>query len=337
MADLSTHYLGLKLKNPIIVGASNLVLKNDYLKKAEQAGASAIVYKSLFEEQIHLEQAQFSDELDSFNERNAEMLKLFPSMEHAGPESYLVDLREARKQVSIPLIGSLNAVYKETWVEYAKLLEETGIDALELNFYAVPQDAGKDAAGIEAEQLEILREILKIVKIPVSVKLSPSYTNPLHVISQMDKTGVAGFVLFNRMFQPDINIETEEHSTPWNLSSSEDNRQSIRFAGLLYKQIKADICANSGIQSGEDVVKLILSGSAAVQVVSALYRSKIEVITRMLEELNTWMDNKKYTNLDAFRGKLARVNTKDPFVYKRAQYVDLLLKSEELLQKNTLV
>jgi dihydroorotate dehydrogenase (fumarate) len=335
MADLSTRYMGLKLKNPIIVGASNLVLKTAYLKKAEQAGASAIVYKSLFEEQIQLERAQFSDELDSFNERNAEMLKLFPSMEHAGPEAYLADLREARKQVSIPLIGSLNAVYKESWVEYAKLLEETGVDALELNFYAVPHDAGKDATGIEAGQLDILEEILQKVKIPVSVKLSSSYTNPLHVVSQMDKTGVAGFVLFNRVFQPDINIETEQHSAPWNLSNSEDNRQSIRFAGLLYKQIKADICASSGIHTGEDVVKLILAGSTAVQVVSALYRSKIEVITKMLEDVNTWMDMKKYANLDAFRGKLSRVNTTDPFVYKRAQYVDLLLKSEEIMQNNT--
>jgi dihydroorotate dehydrogenase (fumarate) len=334
MADLSTSYMGLKLKNPIIVGASNLVLKTEYLKRAEQAGAAAVVYKSLFEEQIQLEQIQFQDELDVYNERNAEMVRLFPNMEYAGPESYLAGLREARKSITIPLIGSLNAVYKESWIEYAKLIEETGVDALELNFYAIPQDAVKDAASLEADQLDILREILKVVKIPVSVKLSPSFTNPLHVITQMDQAGAKGFVLFNRVFQPDIDINTEEHTSPWNFSNSEDNRQSIRFAGLLYKQISADICSNSGISNGADVIKMILAGASSVQIVSVLYRHKIDVITKMVAEINTWMDSKNYSNLDSFRGKLARVNIKDPFVYKRAQYVDLLIHSDEVFTKN---
>ncbi len=233
MADLKTEYLGIKLKNPVIIGASNMVVHLDNIKRAEEAGAAAIVYKSLFEEQIQLENAQLDDELEEYNERNAEMIKLFPSIEHAGPEEHLLNLRKAKESVSIPVIGSLNAIYNESWLEYAKLIEETGVDALELNFYAVPREMATDGALIIEQQTEILQEIKSKVKIPVSVKLSPFYANSLNVIAEMDKTGVNGFVLFNRLFQPDINVEKEEHFTPFNLSGPEDYRLSLRFAGLI--------------------------------------------------------------------------------------------------------
>lgn len=333
MADLKTEYLGIKLKNPVIIGASNMVVHLDNIKRAEEAGAAAIVYKSLFEEQIQLESAQLDDELEEYNERNAEMIKLFPSIEHAGPEEHLLNLRKAKESVSIPVIGSLNAIYNESWLEYAKLIEETGVDALELNFYAVPREMATDGALIIKQQTEILQEIKSKVKIPVSVKLSPFYANSLNVIAEMDKTGVNGFVLFNRLFQPDINVEKEEHFTPFNLSGLEDYRLPLRFAGLLYDNIKADVCSSNGIYSGHDVVKMILAGANCVQVVSTIYKNKIEYMKTILADLESWMDSKNYKSLNDFRGKLSNKTINDPFVYKRAQYIDLLLKSEDVLKK----
>lgn len=334
MVDLKTKYLGLDLKNPVILGASNLVTKIDNLKRAEEAGAAAIVYKSLFEEQIQLESAQLDDQLEEYNERNAEMVKLFPSMEHAGPEEHLVNLRKVKETLGIPVIASLNAIYTESWIDYAQQLEQTGVDALEFNFFYIPRDTQTDGRDINNQQLEIIKAVKPKVKLPISIKLSPFYANPLNVVSQMDKLGVNGFVLFNRLFQPDIDIEKEQHFSPFSLSSPEDNKLSLRFAGMLYGTIGASICSNTGIFSGADVVKMILAGADCVQVVSTIYKNKIEHISTILKDLQMWMESKNYKNLGAFRGKLSEKNTNDPFVYKRAQYIDLLLKSDQIFKKH---
>ncbi len=333
MIDLTTHYLGLQLKNPIIAGSSNLSTDLSILKRLEDSGASAIVYKSLFEEQIQLERHQLDEDLDEYSERNAEMISIFPSLEHAGPQEHLENLRKAKGSIGIPLIASLNAVYKESWIDYAQLLEQTGVDALELNFYSIPNKFDKDSKGIELEQLDILKAIIGKAKIPVSIKLSPYYTNPLYLIKQIDDLGVKGFVLFNKLFQPEINVEEEKHITPWNLSEPGEKRLALRFAGLLHKRIKANICSSTGIFEGKDVAAMILAGADVVQVVSALYRHKPEHITKMIEDLKTWMEKKGYTSLGSFRGKLSASSLNDPFIYKRAQYVDALLSSEDLLKK----
>jgi dihydroorotate dehydrogenase (fumarate) len=334
MVDLKTKYLGLDLKNPVILGASNLVTKIDNLKRAEESGAAAIVYKSLFEEQIQLESAQFDDQLEEYNERNAEMVKLFPSIEHAGPEEHLVNLRKVKETLGIPVIASLNAIYTESWIDYAQQLEQTGVDALEFNFFYIPRDTQTDGRDINNQQLEIIKAVKPKVKLPISIKVSPFYANPLNVVSQMDKLGVDGFVLFNRLFQPDIDIEKEQHFSPFNLSSPEDNKLSLRFAGMLYGTIGASICSNTGVFSGADVVKMILAGADCVQIVSTVYKNKIEYISTILKDLQTWMESKNYKNLNAFRGKLSQKNTNDPFVYKRAQYIDLLLKSDQIFKKH---
>ena len=289
MVDLNTKYLGLDLKNPVILGASNLVTKIDNLKRAEEAGTAAIVYKSLFEEQIQLESAQFDDQLEEYNERNAEMVKLFPSIEHAGPEEHLVNLRKVKETLGIPVIASLNAIYTESWIDYAQQLEQTGVDALEFNFFYIPRDTQTDGRDINNQQLEIIKAVKPKIKLPISIKVSPFYANPLNVVSQMDKLGVDGFVLFNRLFQPDIDIEKEQHFSPFNLSSPEDNKLSLRFAGMLYGTIGASICANTGVFSGADVVKMILAGADCVQVVSTVYKNKIEYISTILKDLQTWM------------------------------------------------
>lgn len=333
MVDLKTKYLGLELRNPVILGASNLVTNLDNVKKAEDAGIGAVVYKSLFEEQIQLESAQLDDALDEYSERNAEMVSLFPNLQHAGPEEHLLNLRKVKESIGVPVIASLNAIYKETWVEYAKLIEQTGVDALELNFYAVPRDIETDGRKINETQIEILKAVKAIVKLPVSVKLSPFYANPLNIISLLDKEGTDGFVLFNRLFQPDIDIAKEQHFSPNSLSQPEDNRLTLRFAGLLYGNIKGNICSNTGIFTGGDVIKMILAGADCVQVVSTVYKNKIDVIKSIVADIQKWMDEKGYSRLNDFRGKLSNKKINDPFVYKRAQYIDLLLKSEEIFRK----
>ncbi len=333
MADLKTTYAGLELKNPLIVGASNLVTDMDALKQIEDAGAAAIVYKSLFEEQIQLERAQHDDDLEEYNERHAEMVTLFPKVEHAGPEEHLHNLSKVVEQMDIPVIGSLNCVYDVTWGDYAKKLAETGVAGLELNFYANPKDAVKPGKEIVEQQLAILKKVKHTVDIPITVKLSPFYTNILKVVTEMDKVGVNGFVLFNRIFQPDIDVDKEELVFPWYLSNDGDHRMVLRFAGMLHDTIKADIAGNTGILTGNDAIQVLLAGADVVQVVSTLYKNGIRHIKTMLNDINTWMDKKGYADLDAFKGKLSKKNVNDPFAYKRAQYVDILMKANEIFKK----
>lgn len=333
MSKFAVNYMGIPLKNPIIVGSSNLVNNLDMLRKLQDAGAAAIVYKSLFEEQIQLESIQFQDEMELYNERNAEMISLFPGMEHAGPDEHLAKLREAKALLDIPLIASLNCVFTETWVEYAELIEKTGVDGLELNFFSVPRDFETEAKSIEDEQVSVVEMVCKKVKIPVSVKLSPFYTNPLQVISRMAKAGARSFILFNRMFEPDINLDTLQHSTPFNLSSEGDYRLALRYAGVLYKNTEASICSSSGIYTGNDIVKMILAGADTVQIVSALYKHKPDLISTMLSDMEKFMDKHGFTSLSDFRGKLSKAMVKDPYIYKRAQYIDLLLHSEKIFNK----
>ncbi len=336
MKNLETNYAGINLRNPIIVGASNLVDNLDNIKRLEENGAAAIVFKSLFEEQIQLEQLEFEESLEEYNYRHAEMETLFPKLQHAGAKEHLIKLNKARNAVSIPLLASLNAILHESWIDYARQLEETGINALELNFYAIPKRIEVTANEIENHQIEILKAVKASVKIPVTIKLSCFYTNPLNFIQRLDKEGVDGIVIFNRFYQPDIDVQQIKHVSSHQLSTPAENKLPLRFTGLLYGQIGASICANSGIHSGTDVAKMILAGADAVQVVSTIYLNKFEHIIRMLDELSQWMNSKGFNSISDFKGKLSNKNIHDPFVYQRAQYIDLLLNSDNLLKKFTL-
>jgi dihydroorotate dehydrogenase (fumarate) len=337
MADLSTTYMGVKLKNPIILGASNLVTKPEVIKELEEAGIAAIVYKSLFEEQIQLESLQFSEELNEYNNRNSEMGRIFPDIEHAGPKEHLYNLKKLKQSTSVPVFASLNAIYEPSWVEYAKLLEETGVDGLELNLYATPGYFEVGATSIEEKQYQIVRSVKKAVKIPVSVKLSPFYTNTLNFIKRLDEAGVDGFVLFNRFFQPEIDIENEIFHFPWELTQERDHHLSLRYVGLLHGNIEGSICGSRGIYTAEDVIRLLLAGSDVVQTVSTVYKNQPSHIATMLKGIEVWMNNKGYKKLDDFRGKLSRKSLKDPYTYQRAQYVDILAKSEEIFKKYPMV
>jgi dihydroorotate dehydrogenase (fumarate) len=242
-----------------------------------------------------------------------------------------MNIRKAKESLSIPLIASLNAINNDTWLKYARLIEETGVDGIELNFYQIPMDFKKNAKEIEDAQINTLKEIRQNISIPISVKLSPDYSNILNFIKKLDKAGADAFVLFNSFFQPDINVSIEKHIKSSHLSNTGDYKQSLRYAGLLFDNIKADICSTHGIFSGEDVIKLLLSGATCVQVVSTVYKNGLMQLNYIRRELEEWMDNKNYKRLDDFRGKLSNNRlTSNPFVYKRAQYVDLLLNSEEI-------
>jgi dihydroorotate dehydrogenase (fumarate) len=339
MVDLRTHYMGLVLKNPIIIGASNIVTDIDNLKRIEKAGAAAIVYKSLFEEQIQLENLELDERKTEYSERNAEMISLYPESISGSSDimDHLVALRKAKESVSIPVIASINAISIETWVDYARKIEETGVDGLELNFYSVPEKTGNGYEDIEENQKKILTKIKSAVKIPVSVKLSSFHTNPLKHIADLEKAGADAFVLFNSLFQPDIDIHTEEHLFPYSLSNSEDNRLPLRFAGLLYGNTNASICTNTGIMNGSDVIKMLLAGAGCVQIVSTVYLNQIEVITTMLKDIEKWMNSKDYKTIDSFRGKLSRKNSNNKLPYHRAQYMDFMMTTSQILKKYKII
>jgi len=329
MATLTTQHMGVTLKNPLILGACNLSNNLDKLIEAEKAGVSAMVYRSLFEEQIQLEDNELSNQLEAYDDRNAEMINLFPKIEHGGPKEHIHNLKQVTEALSIPVFASLNAVYKESWVEYAQLLEEVGVAGLELNFFSVPRDFDRSGHDVIMQQIEFLKAVKSSVKVPVSVKLSPFYTNVLKTIKDLDEAGADAFILFNRLFEPDIDTEAEKHVSPWNLSTHSDHRLAIRYIGLTHGNVNASLAANNGIYEGIDMVKMILAGASAVQAVSTFYHNGVGHATEMLRELEEWMDRKGYDSIEAFQGKLSSNAINDPFVYKRAQYIDMLLKSEE--------
>ncbi len=322
--------MGMPLRNPIIVGASPLTANMDSIKMIEAMGAGALVTHSLFEEQIQLERFEFDEAIHKEDGRTAEAISFSPNLEHGGPLEHLMWVKKAKENVSIPVIASLNAVNRETWIEYAKRLEETGVDGLECNLFASPKDPRQEGVAIEEEQIELIKELKKTLSIPLSVKLSFFYTNPLNVIHRMDKADVAAFVLFNRLLEPDINATEEKSCHPLNLSHETDYRLPLRYAGLLEGTIQADICSSTGIYSGEDVVKMILAGATAVQTVSALLRNKCSHIQTLLKHLEEWMDRQGYGTLSSFRGKLSRRHSSDPRAYTRDQYVELLMGPQEI-------
>lgn len=333
MADLKSTYMGVELKNPFVVGACSLTAHMEALKRVQDAGAAGVVIKSLFEEQVQLQAYRMEQELTKNDDFDAEIQDLFPDIEHSGPDEHLMWTGKAKEELDIPVFASLNCTNPETWSEWAVKLQETGVDGLELNFFAIPTDFNQSAQEIEEDQIEALKRVKSKVKVPISVKLSPFYTSPLEIIKKMDKVGVEGFVLFNRLFHPSFNIEKETGQYPFNLSTSNDHRLALRFVGLLYENIKGSICASNGIHTGEDAVEVLLAGADVFQAVSTLYRNRIDVIGTILKDLEAWMDRKGYSKLDDFRGKLSVEKTPDRWTYRRAQYVKMLLRADEYVTR----
>ena len=304
------------------------------MKKQESVQSFTVRF---FEEQIQLESLQMDEQLSEYEERNAEMTDLFPGLKHAGPKEHLYNVEKLVKSVDVPVFASLNAIYEPTWVEYAQELEKTGVAGLEINLYAVPGYFEVTGESIEDKQVQIVKAIKQVVKIPVSVKMSLFYTNPLNFIKKVDEAGADGYVLFNRFFQPEIDIEKEEYFYPWELSNPKDHMISLRYAGLLHGNVEGSVCVSRGIYDANDVIKMLLAGADVVQMVSTIYRNSPSVVSDILMDMNKWMDDKGYKTLDDFRGKLSRKNMKDPFAYQRAQYVDILTKSDDIFKKYPMV
>lgn len=325
MADLKTTYMGIPLESPIIVGACSLSRRLDTIRQIEAAGAGALVIKSLFEEQVALERGKMEDLLSQYDELYAEAVNLFPKTSPSGAKEHLYWVKEARRAVKIPLIASLNALSDDVWVEYARQLAESGVNGLELNFYSLSLDEKANSSDLEKKELETFHKIRQAVRLPLSVKLHPYYTNLMRTAKSFDEAGANALVLFNRLFQPDIDIEKETERTRLTLSDSRDSMLSLRWIALLHGAIKAELIASTGIMNGNDVVRMILAGANSVQVVSTLYKNKLTQIGKMIEEIETWMAGKNYASLDEFRGHASKKTAKNPWAYERGQYIKALL------------
>ncbi|MEZ4590902.1 MAG: dihydroorotate dehydrogenase-like protein, partial [Chloroflexota bacterium] len=291
MTDLSTKYLGLTLKNPLIVSASPLTAYIDNLKRMEIAGASAIVLPSLFEEQIEL-QGLGVDHVTPMNQKNLpDALQHLPEMKgyNRGANGYLAHIYQAKKAVSIPVIASLNGYYSGGWVQYARLLEAAGADAMELNIYYLATKANISGQEIEEMYLHLVRDVKAAVHIPVAIKLSPYFSALANMVVHLDKLGIDGLVMFNRFYQPDIDLETREVISSLDLSNQTELRLRLRWTAVLSSLIKADIAVTGGIEHGTDIVKCMMAGAKATAVASVLLKNGIEYIKDLLNQLETWM------------------------------------------------
>ena len=325
MADLRTTYMGVPLANPIVVGASSLSRKVDTIRQLEDAGAGGLVIKSLFEEQIQAEAEAFHERLTQYDNSFVEAVSMFPNIEHGGPKQHLYWIEQTRRQVRMPLFASLNCINRETWVSYARQLAETGVDGLELNFYSPPLDPTVTAADIEAREIETLAEVREAVRIPIAVKLHPYYTSLMNVAARFQEVGAQGLVLFNRLFQPDIDLDREQKIAQVQLTHPGDSLVPLRWTALLSQRLEVDLIASTGVDSGADVARMILAGAAAVQVVSTLYRHGPKHIGTMQNELQAWMEGRGYATLGDFRAKLARPKLSDAWSFERGQYIKALI------------
>lgn len=324
--DLSTSYLGLKLRTPLVPSASPLSQNLDNIRKMEDAGASAVVFHSLFEEQIRHEQRELYHHLNAHTESFPEALNFFPEPEvfNVGPEEYLENIRRAKAAVKIPVIGSLNGSTPGGWLQYARQIEQAGADALELNIYYIPTDMTLSSELIENTYFEILKAVKSSVRIPVALKLSPFFSNMAYIAKKFDDAGADGLVLFNRFYQPDIELETLEVRPDILLSSPLSTRLPLRWIAILYGKLRADLAATSGIQRTEDVIKMLLAGASVTMLCSALFRYGIEHIYKLETGIRTWMEEHEYDSVKQMQGSMSQVNCANASAFERAQYIKSL-------------
>ncbi len=324
--DLSTTYLGLKLKNPIVPSASPLSHTLDSMKRMEDAGAAAIVMYSLFEEQIIHESAEINYFLNYGSESFFEARSYFPDIHdyHLGPEEYIELLRKAKKSLGIPVIGSLNGITAGGWVQYARKMEDAGADALELNIYYIPTDPTITSADVEDRYLEVLNEVKRTVKIPISMKLSPFISSLSNFARKLDLAGVSGLVLFNRFYQPDIDLEALEVRPGVVLSDSHDSRMSLRWIAILKGRVKASLAATSGVHTANEVLKLIMAGADVTMMCSSLLMHGPKRITEVLESIDQWMINHEYVSIAQMKGSMSQKSVADPSAFERANYMKAL-------------
>jgi len=326
MAELKTKYLGLEVKTPLVASASALSKKLDNVKEMEDAGLGAVVLYSLFEEEIIHESLALDHFLTRGSESFAEAITYFPDLGNynTGPDKYLKMISNAKEAVDIPVIGSLNGISTGGWIKHAKLIEEAGADALELNMYFLPSDPKLTADELEKAQIALVKDIKKSIKIPLAVKLSPFYTSIPHFAGAVAAAGAKALVLFNRFYQPDLNITDLEVVPKLELSTSADLLLPMRWIAILYDRIHTDFALTSGVHTAEDIVKAIMAGASVAMTASALVKHGIRRASSLIEELAQWMNEYDYKSVDQMRGSLNQKKVAEPAAFERANYMKAL-------------
>jgi dihydroorotate dehydrogenase (fumarate) len=326
MMNLSTKYLGLDLKNPIIPSAGPLSKEIDNVKLMEDAGAAAIVLWSLFEEQIEHEELELHHHTTVHSDSYAEATSYFPDASEykLGPDAYLEYIKKLKETVTIPVIASLNGKSVGGWIDYAKQIQEAGADAMELNIYRLATDLTKSGADVDKEYIEIVKAVRAAVQIPIAVKLGPFFSSTAWIADQLDKAGANGLVLFNRFYQPDIDLENLEVVPNVLLSTPMAMRLPLRWIAILYGRINADLSATSGIYTEKDILKMIMAGAKTTQMLSSLLKYGIGHISEVITKLQYWMEVNEYESLDQMRGSMSYKNSADPAQFERANYMKVL-------------
>jgi dihydroorotate dehydrogenase (fumarate) len=326
MTDLKTHYLGLELKNPLVAAASAFSKKLSTVKKMEDAGISAVVMYSLFEEQITHDSLAFNYFMEHGTERYAESLSYFPDLDryNVGPDEYLEKIRKYKEAVEIPIIASLNGVSNSGWVEYAQKMAQAGADALELNIYYLPTSPEVSASELEDNLIDLVKAVYAHVEVPVSVKLSPFYTALPNLAQRLVGAGAQGLVLFNRFIQPDIDIEEMEVDPTLNLSTSVELLLPLRWTAILYGRVKADLALTSGVHTGVDLVKAVMVGANVAMVASEFVANGLGRAREMLAEMENWMSAYDHISVERMRGSMSQKHVENPAVFERANYMKAL-------------
>jgi dihydroorotate dehydrogenase (fumarate) len=324
--DLTTTYMGLTLKNPIVPSASPMSKDLGTIKRMEDAGASAIVMYSLFEEQIMHDQAELDHFLTQGTESYQEAMSYFPEVEdfNLGPDEYLEHIRMAKEGTSIPIIGSLNGVSAGGWLEYATKIEQAGADGLELNVYYIPTDGRYSAEEIEAIYVEDLTRVKSAVKIPVAMKLSPYFSSMSNMARKLDGAGADALVLFNRFYQPDFDLEELSVVPTVNLSSSGEGRLPLRWIAILYGHLKASMAATTGVHNAQDALKMLMAGADVAMLCSALLEKGPDHIATVLADMQRWMEEKEYESVKQMKGSMSQRAVAEPAAFERANYMKAL-------------
>ena len=323
---LTTNYLGLPLKNPIVASSSPLSHNVDSIRRLEDAGAAAVVMYSLFEEQISFDSFDVDYYLTRGADSFAESLSYFPEMQsyNVGPDEYMNLIRRAKEAVDIPIIGSLNGVSAGGWTYYAPLMEEAGADAIELNVYYIPTNSGINGSDVESVYLNILRDVKTSVSLPVAMKLSPYFSSMANMAKRLVDEGANGLVLFNRFYQPDISLETLEVVPRLVLSTSSELRLPLRWVAILYGRLLADLAITTGIHTSEDVLKALMAGAKVTMMASELLQNGIRRISIILDEVRQWMDENEYESVAQMIGSMSQQHCAEPAAFERANYMKML-------------
>ncbi len=327
MPDISTKYMGLNLKNPLVVSSSSLTQKLEGVKKCADAGAGAVVLKSLFEEQIEAETKVIEDGSDMLVHPEAIDYVRQMGM-RIGPNEYIDLIEGAKKEVDIPIIASLNCITDRWWLDYAKEIERAGADAVELNIAIMPRSRGVTPGDIEKRYIRIVHNIRSSIELPIAVKIGPYFTVLPDIAGRLREAGADAIVLFNRFYQLDIDIENLKLKPGYRFSNPQEIYTPLRWMALLYDKVGCDLAASTGVHDGAGVIKMILAGADAVQVCSTLYLNGLEQISVMLEELGRWMDKRGFSSLSDFRGAMSKAESSQPEYYERLQYIKALVGIE---------